>query len=149
MDRNDVKPYSRGVGEATTLEPVIDPTTNKRALVCIVDDNQSVRESLPDLLEHAGYDVETFASAEAFLDSPTLDTATCLILDVGLPGMSGPDMHKELRRRGRQIAVVFITAQGDRSLPARLIAAGAVACLLKPFSDTALLEALQRACGRE
>jgi FixJ family two-component response regulator len=149
MDRNDVRPHSPGSGDATTLESVIDSTTNKRALVCIVDDNQSVRESLPDLLEHAGYDVQTFASAEEFLDSPAVDVASCLILDVGLPGMSGPDMHKELRRRGRHIAVVFITAQGDRSLPARLIAAGAVACLLKPFSDTALLEALQRACSKE
>ena len=120
---------------------------NKRSLVCIVDDNESVRESLPDLVQHAGYDVQTFASAEAFLASPALDNATCLVLDVGLTGMSGPDLHQELWRRGRPIPVVFITAQGDRSLPSRLVAAGAVACLLKPFSDTALLEALQAACG--
>jgi FixJ family two-component response regulator len=146
VDWNDVRPHSDRVGEATTLESVIDPITNRRALVCIVDDNQSVRESLPDLLEHAGYDVQTFESAEAFLASPAMAEASCLILDVGLPGMSGPELHKELLRRGQHIAVVFITAQGDRSLPARLIAAGAVACLLKPFSDTALLEALQRAC---
>ena len=120
-----------------------------RPLVCIVDDNESVRESLPDLVQHGGYDAETFASAEAFLASPAASeaTCTCLILDVGLPGMSGPDLHKELRRRGRKTPVVFITAQGDRSLPARLVAAGAVACLLKPFSDTALLEALEKACG--
>jgi FixJ family two-component response regulator len=119
-----------------------------RPVVCIVDDNESVRESLPDLVQHGGYDAHTFPSAEAFLDSPCLNVATCLILDVGLPGMSGPDLHKELRRRGRNIPVVFITAQGDRTLPARLVAAGAVACLLKPFSDTALLEALGAACGR-
>ena len=118
----------------------------KRSLVCIIDDNESVRESLPDLVQHGGYEVRTFASAEEFLASPAVNEATCLILDVGLPGISGPDMHKELLRRGRNIPVVFITAQGDRSLPARLVAAGAVACLLKPFSDTALLDALQAAC---
>ena len=120
-----------------------------RPLVCIVDDNESVRESLPDLVQHGGYDAETFDSAEAFLASPAVNGAncTCLILDVGLPGMSGPDLHRELLRRGRKTPVVFITAQGDRSLPARLVAAGAVACLLKPFSDTALLEALEKACG--
>ena len=74
----------------------------KRPLVCIVDDNESVRESLPDLVQHGGNDVQTFASAEEFLASPALDEATCLILDVGLPGMSGPDLHKELLRRGRK-----------------------------------------------
>lgn len=119
----------------------------KRSLVCIVDDNESVRESLPDLVQYGGYDVQTFASGEDFLASPAINEATCLILDVGLPGISGPDLHKELLRRGRKLPVVFITAQGDRSLPSRLVAAGAVACLLKPFSDTALLEALQAACG--
>ncbi len=118
-------------------------------MVCIVDDNESVRESLPDLVQYGGYDAQTFASAEAFLASPAASetSCTCLILDVGLPGMSGPDLHKELLRRGRKIPVVFITAQGDRSLPARLVAAGAIACLLKPFSDTALLDALGAACG--
>jgi FixJ family two-component response regulator len=121
----------------------------KRPLVCIVDDNESVRESLPDLVQHGGYDSQTFASAEEYLASPVVTeaTCTCLILDVGLPGLSGPDLHKELLRRGRKIPVVFITAQGDRSLPGRLVAAGAVACLLKPFSDTALLAALEKACG--
>lgn len=121
----------------------------KRPLVCIVDDNESVRESLPDLVQHGGYDSQVFESGEAFLASPAVNepTCTCLILDVGLPGISGPDLHKELLRRGRRIPVVFITAQGDRTLPARLVAAGAVACLLKPFSDTALLEALEKACG--
>jgi FixJ family two-component response regulator len=118
-----------------------------RSLVCIVDDNESVRESLPDLVQFAGYDVQVFASAEDFLASPACDEATCLILDVGLPGMSGPELHKELRRRGRQTPVVFITAQADRSLPARLVADGAAACLLKPFSDTALLDALKAASG--
>lgn len=120
----------------------------KRSLVCIVDDNESVRESLPDLVQYGGYDVQTFASAEDFLASPAVEDAACLILDVGLPGMSGPELQKDLVRRGRSCPVVFITAQGERSLPARLVAAGAVACLLKPFADTVLLDAIHRACGR-
>ena len=119
----------------------------KRSLVCIVDDNESVREALPDLVRDAGYDVQSFASAEQFLRSPAVDQAACLVLDVGLSGMSGPDLHAELLRQGRRVPVVFITAQGDRTLPARLIAAGAAACLLKPFSDTALVEALDNACN--
>ena len=120
---------------------------SKRSLVCIIDDNESVRESLPDLVQHAGYEVQTFASGEEFLGSPAIEEATCLILDVGLPGISGPDLHNEMIRRGRLLPVVFITAQADGSLPSRLVAAGAVACLLKPFSDMALLDALQAACG--
>jgi FixJ family two-component response regulator len=115
----------------------------KNALVSVVDDSESVRESLPDLLEQAGFAVRAFASAEAFLDSPAPDDTHCLILDVGLPGMSGPDLHQELLRRGKPVPIVFITAQGDQSLRPRLIARGAVACLFKPFSDTALLDAIE------
>ena len=116
---------------------------NERPLVAVVDDSESVRESLPDLLQHVGFAVHTFASAEAFLASRAGDETSCLILDVGLPGMSGPDLQQELTRRGSTIPIVFITAQGDRSLGPRLTAAGAVACLFKPFSDTALLEAVE------
>jgi CheY-like chemotaxis protein len=118
---------------------------SSRSLVAVVDDNESVRESLPDLLRQSGFDVEAFASAEEFLQSEALTATSCLILDVGLPGMSGPDLQQELSRRGHQIPVVFITAQGDRSLRPRLLARGAVACLFKPFSDTALLEAVEAA----
>ena len=116
-------------------------------LVSLVDDSESVRESLPDLLEQAGFVVQTFASAEAFLASPAPGDTSCLILDVGLPGMSGPDLQQELKRRGTSIPIVFITAQGDKSLQPRLISQGAVACLFKPFSDTALLEAVESALG--
>jgi FixJ family two-component response regulator len=116
-----------------------------RPLVSVVDDNDSVRESLPDLLEHVGFAVHAFASAEAFLASAAADDTNCLILDVGLPGMSGPDLQQELIRRGKGVPIVFITAQGDKSLHPRLLAAGAVACLFKPFSDTALLEAVDAA----
>jgi FixJ family two-component response regulator len=120
---------------------------SKRPLVTVVDDSESVRESLPDLLQHSGFDVEAFPSAEAFLESAAFNGTSCLILDVGLPGMSGPDLQEELIRRGRHIPTIFITAQGDASLRPRLVARGAVACLFKPFSDTALLDALKAALG--
>jgi FixJ family two-component response regulator len=116
-----------------------------RALVSIVDDSESVRESLPDLLRHSGYDAQTFASAEAFLASETMSETSCLILDVGLPGVSGPELQQELIRRRYDIPIVFITGQGDQSIRARLVARGAAACLLKPFSDTALLDAVETA----
>lgn len=121
--------------------------THTRPLVAIVDDNESVRESLPDLLQHVGYAVQAFASAEAFLAAHVVHETSCLILDVGLPGMSGPELQQELIRREWPIPIVFITAQGDQDLRRRLMAAGAVACLFKPFSDSALLEAVETAVG--
>jgi len=120
---------------------------NKRSLVCVVDDAESVRESLPDLLRHVGFGAEVFSSAEAFLASEAKNEANCLLLDVGLPGMSGPDLQLELSRRGLAIPIIFITAQGDKSLGPLLIGRGAVACLFKPFSDSAVLDALDAALG--
>ena len=120
---------------------------SERALVSVVDDSESVRESLPDLLLHSGFDVQAFASAEAFLESGIIQQTNCLILDVGLPGMSGPDLQQELTRGGHAVPIVFITAQGDKSLRPRLVARGAAACLFKPFSDTALIEAVNAALG--
>jgi|SRR5688572_3557659 FixJ family two-component response regulator len=120
---------------------------SERPLVAVVDDSDSVRESLPDLLEQVGFSVRAFASAEAFLDAGAEETTRCLVLDVGLPGMSGPELHQELLRRGNRIPVVFITAQSDKSIQPRLVAAGAVACLFKPFSDTALIEAVETGLG--
>src|SRR5262245_57939127 len=119
----------------------------KHPLVSVVDDSESVRESLPDLLEFSGYDAQVFPSAESFLASPEVGGTKCLILDIGLPGMSGPDLQRELTRLGHAIPIVFITAQGDQSLRPRLIARGAVTVLFKPFSDTALLDALGSALG--
>jgi FixJ family two-component response regulator len=121
--------------------------TDRRSLVAVVDDSESVRESLPDLLRQSGFDVEAFESAEGFLESDAVGRTSCLVLDVGLPGMSGPDLQLELARRGHAIPIVFITAQGDASLRPRLLARGAVGCLFKPFSDTALLNALKVALG--
>jgi FixJ family two-component response regulator len=119
--------------------------TGKPSLVSVVDDSESVRESLPDLLRHVGFDVQAFASAEEFLASDAVDDTNCLVLDVGLPGMSGPDLQQELKRQGRPVPIVFITAQGDASLRPRLLASGATACLFKPFTDTVLLDAVHAA----
>ena len=116
-----------------------------RPLVSVVDDDESVRESLPDLLQEFGFAVETFASAEEFLASGRIGDTCCLVLDIAMPGMSGPDLQRELLQRRQQVPIVFITAHADKSLFPRLIVLGAVACLLKPFSDTALREALNAA----
>jgi FixJ family two-component response regulator len=114
-------------------------------LVAVVDDDQSVRESLPDLLRELGFSVEAFASAEEFLQADCLGRTGCLILDVAMPGMSGPDLQRELGRRRQKIPIVFITAHGDASVRPRLLEAGAAECLFKPFSETALLDALHTA----
>jgi FixJ family two-component response regulator len=114
-------------------------------LVSVVDDDESVRESLPDLLRQFGYTVEAFSSAEEFLTSGAIGRTRCLVLDMSMPGMSGTDLHRELTLRRRDIPVVFITAYGDETVRARLIAQGAAECLFKPFSETALIEALSTA----
>ena len=116
-----------------------------RSLVAVVDDDESVRESLPDLLRQFGFAAQAFSSAEAFLASEALSETRCLVLDVAMPGMSGPDLQQELMRRRQEVPIVFITANGDRTVRARLIAQGAVECLFKPFSETALLDALNAA----
>jgi FixJ family two-component response regulator len=115
---------------------------NPRSLVSIVDDDESVRESLPDLLNEFGFASETFSSAEEFLASGGVAQTQCLILDVAMPGMCGPELQDELNRRKIKIPIVFITGQRDERLQSRLIEQGAIACLIKPFSDTAMLEAL-------
>ena len=116
-----------------------------RSLVSVVDDDESVRESLPDLLEQLGFAVRAFSSAAEFLASDYVDQTSCLILDIAMPGMSGPDLQQELRRRRQQIPIVFITANRDDSIRPRLLDDGAVECLFKPFSDTDLLEAVNAA----
>ena len=117
----------------------------KRPLVSVVDDDESVRESLPDLLRELGYSVRAFSSAEEFLASDSVRETRCLILDIAMPGMAGPDLQQELTSRGQEIPIVFITAQADETVRARSIEQGAVECLFKPFSDTALCEALNAA----
>jgi len=119
--------------------------TAERSLVSVVDDDESVRESLPDLLREFGFAAQAFASAEEFLASDYLPQTRCLILDIAMPGMSGPDLQRELAQRRHAIPIVYITAHGDATVRPRLLEGGAVECLFKPFSDTALLDALNAA----
>jgi FixJ family two-component response regulator len=114
----------------------------KRPLVSVVDDDESVRESLPGLLRMLGYSVRTFSSAKEFLASDGVGETRCLILDIAMPGMTGPDLQQELTVRGQEIPIIFITAQADEAVRTRSLQQGAVECLFKPFSDTALFEAL-------
>ena len=116
-----------------------------RPLVAVVDDDESVRESLPDLLSEFGFAARTFSSPEEFLASDCVGQTKCLVLDIAMPGMSGPDLQQELKRRGGEIPIIFITASTDKAIRPRLIEEGAVECLFKPFSDTALLDALHTA----
>lgn len=112
------------------------------SLVSVVDDDESVRESLPDLLRVFGFAARAFSSAEEFLASDCVEQTRCLILDIAMPGMTGPELQRELILRRQQIPIVFVTARRDDTVRSRLLKQGAVECLFKPFSDTALLEAL-------
>jgi FixJ family two-component response regulator len=114
----------------------------KRPFVSVVDDDESIRESLPDLLGELGYSTHTFSSAEEFLASDYINQTNCLILDVAMPGMTGPELQRELTFRRLGIPIIFITAQRDETVRPRLLKLGAIACLLKPFSEEDLLEAL-------
>jgi FixJ family two-component response regulator len=116
-----------------------------RSLISVVDDDESVREALPDLLRQFGFVAKAFASAESFLASDVIAETSCLILDIAMPGMSGPDLQEELIRRGQDIPIVFITATGDESIRREVVARGAVDCLFKPLGKTALLDALNAA----
>jgi len=114
-------------------------------LITVVDDDESVRESLPDLLKEFGFDAQVFSSAEEFLASQSIAETRCLVLDVAMPGMTGPDLQRELKLREQTIPIVFITARRDEAIRPRLIAQGAVDCLFKPFEATDLLQALNTA----
>jgi FixJ family two-component response regulator len=116
-----------------------------RPLISVVDDDESVRESLPDLLRELGFAARAFSSAEEFLASDCIGQTACLVMDVSMPGMSGPDLQQELRRRRQAIPIVFITAYRDEDVCRRLLERGAVECLFKPFSEAALLDALNAA----
>ena len=116
-----------------------------RPLISVVDDDESVRESLPDLLKEFGFDAQAFSSAEEFLASDSVSQTSCLVLDVAMPGMTGPDLQRELTIRRWDIPIVFITAHRDDSVRPRLLAQGAVECLFKPFTETDLLAALNTA----
>lgn len=112
------------------------------ALVSVIDDDKSVRESLPDLLQEFGFSAKTFSSGKEFLASDAVDKTKCLILDVAMPGMTGPELQVELARRRKMIPIIYITALRDSTIRQRLIEQGAVECLFKPFSDQVLQDAL-------
>jgi FixJ family two-component response regulator len=118
---------------------------NKRSLVSVVDDDESIRESLPDLLREFGFAAQAFSSAEEFLASDYVDQTNCLILDIAMPGMTGPELQRELAIRQKKIPTIFITGQRDETLRPRLLKLGAVECLSKPFSEPDLEEAINAA----
>ncbi len=117
----------------------------KRKLVSVVDDDEFVREALPDLLRSFGLEAQPFASAAEFLASDSIDRTGCLVLDVTMPGMTGPELQLELARRSYDIPIVFITADADESLGPRVLKRGAVAYLRKPFSEAMMIEAVNDA----
>lgn len=118
---------------------------NSRALITLIDDDESVRESLPHLIKRFGFEVQAFSSAEEFLASDQVSRTKCLVLDITMPGMSGPDLVEELKHLGRKIPVVFITAERDERVRSQVLEQGAIACLFKPFSGTTLRAALDSA----
>ena len=118
---------------------------SERPLLSVVDDDESVRESLPDLLREFGFDARAFASAREFLLSDYLHATKGLILDVAMPGMTGLDLQQELNRRGQDIPIIFITGQKDEVIRQQAFSKGAVKLLYKPFSDTAVLDAINAA----
>jgi FixJ family two-component response regulator len=119
--------------------------TVDQTLVSVVDDDESVRESLPDLLAELGFAPQAFASAHDFLASDYVGATRCLILDIAMPGMSGPELQRELSLRGHHTPIIFITARANQNVRQHLIARGAVDCLFKPFSEQQLRTALDAA----
>lgn len=136
-------PY--GMPHCSVMQPPNGRDGKERALLSVIDDDESVRESLPDLIMEFGFAARVFSSAEEFLSSDCFEETRCLILDIAMPGMSGPELHEELKRRGQQIPTIFITGQRDETIRARVLKQGAAGFLLKPFSDTALLAAINTA----
>jgi len=127
------------------MKPLEDSGGHERPLLSVVDDDESIRESLPGLIKEFGFAARAFSSAEEFLSSGAVAETSCLILDVSMPGMSGPELQQELKRRGDEVPVIFITAQKDERIRARVLEQGAAGFLLKPFSDAALLSAIKTA----
>jgi FixJ family two-component response regulator len=132
---------------SSSMKSVEEEKGFEKPLVVVVDDDESVRESLPDLLKEFGFMVLTFSSAEEFLASGSVARAKCLVLDMVMPGMTGLDLQENLKARGDQIPIIFITAQKEEAIRKRVLEQGAVDMLLKPFSDTALRQALSKAVG--
>jgi FixJ family two-component response regulator len=122
-----------------------DKSATERLLLSVVDDDEMLRESLPDLLREFGFSARAFSSGQEFLSSNYVGETSCLILDVAMPGMSGLEVQEELKRRGQAIPIIFITGQKDEDIRRQALRQGAVKILSKPFSDSALLEAVSAA----
>jgi FixJ family two-component response regulator len=127
------------------MESDKERSQDNHRLLSVVDDDQSVRESLPDLLGEFGFSTRAFSSAEEFLLSGSIDQTSCLILDIAMPGMSGPELHLELKRRGQEVPTIFISGQRDETIRDRLLKQGAVEFLQKPINDAALVAAIKTA----
>lgn len=136
---------THGLAHARVMKSRQEGSAIERSLITVVDDDESVRESLPDLIREFGFAAEAFSSAEEFLASCSVGRTKCLILDIAMPGMTGLDLQRELGLRGQPIPIIFITARRDDAIRKLAFDRGAVAFLLKPFSDTALLDALNSA----
>jgi FixJ family two-component response regulator len=139
----DQDPYARSIAAFGGWD--WKSMTQQRTYIAVVDDDESIRESLPDLIRVFGHEAEAFSSAEEFLSSKRINQTKCMVLDIAMPGRSGIELQRELAHQGRKIPIVFITAHGDEQTCQRLRQGGAVECLLKPFTDTALLDALNAA----
>jgi FixJ family two-component response regulator len=127
------------------MEPHQGKSATERPLLSVVDDDESIRESLPDLLREFGFAARAFSSGQEFLSSDCVDETSCLILDIAMPGMTGLDLQQELNRLGQEIPIIFITGQRDEGVRTQAFIQGAAKFLHKPFSDTALLDAVNAA----
>jgi len=116
--------------------------------IAVVDDDQSVREALENLISSVGYEVDLFESAKGFLDSAEINNTACLVLDLRMPEMSGLELQQTLRDDGRNIPIIIVTAQGEDTARTEVLAAGAVAFLNKPFQEEVLLGAINSAIGK-
>jgi FixJ family two-component response regulator len=125
------------------MESFKDGSGRRPPLLSLVDDDESMRDSLPGLIRELGFAVRTFSSAGEFLSSGSADETSCLILDIAMPGMSGPELYQQLKQQGKDIPVIFISGQNDETIRARVLEQGATAFLIKPFSDAALLAAVR------
>lgn len=122
---------------------------NEDCVIGIVDDDASLRRSLANLLRSAGFAIETFASAEDFLQTGKAEAMDVLVLDLRMPGMSGVDLLADLGRRAVQLPVVILTAHGDEDMRKQCLRAGALAFLTKPFAAKELLAAVRQAAARD
>lgn len=138
--------YSRR--SAHTSEDEVACVPDAKPTVFVVDDDISIRESLELLISYAGWDPETYSSAQEFLDRPQLVAPSCLILDINLPGLSGLELQKIVASDRWHMPIIFITGYGDVPMSVQAMKAGAIEFLTKPFTEVSLLDAIQHAVDR-